>query len=348
MLRRTILLLVAGAACGGSDDSPGLDWLAPDEWDPLACAWEDRVVGAGGVADWAGNAALTSDDGVVVAGAIHPSAEEERSWFRRYSATGEVVWTTDTVLAGFRGGVSALALDHRDRIGLTGGIVADDATKDVWVAELEATGELAWSIDVGLVGSGKAACFAPDGELYVTGEIADRADSSASDIWIGKLAADGTLLWDHTELGPPGRNQGGALVCDPSGGVVVLGALIGDGGHYESWIGRFDPVGDALWTTIIAGSPEQALLSAGDEVLVAVHAAGGKRLHRIALSDGAIRADLPAPEQFILAADAGGTFVSGNFALDGAPGCQTPAGDPCELIPYWGYAYYDWDAQLVW
>lgn len=345
---------MAACACTGSDerpedDRPGPIWLGPDEWDPLACAWEDRVDGGANVVDSADVLALASDGGVVVGGSIHHSAEDDAHWLRRYSATGEVVWTTESAL---KGGFGAVALDSRDRVGATG--VIGGYAMHLWVGKYRATGALAWSVDLGTEGSGADVCFAPTGELYATGSVVDPEHSSATFVWVGKFAGDGTLLWDHTEAGVPSNNtRGVALVCDPSGGVVVVGQLRAEDDHGESWIRRFDPAGDELWTTIIRDpqgtSPDQILFDdTGDQLLVAVQLADGTRLYRLALADGAITADMPAPENHIFAADAGGTFVDGNFAHDTDPECRNDFGDPCELVPYWGYAYYDWNAELVW
>jgi hypothetical protein len=355
MLRRALVLLLAGSGCTGSDEPPaGQSSGVPEDWEELACAWEDRVDGGADIIDWADVAALASDGGVVVGGAIHPSAYDEMVWLRRYSATGEVLWTTQDEPGGDLSPlIWRLALDPQDRIGATGYIAHPDHAMDLWVAAYEATGELAWSLDLGSEGKGNDACFAPTGELYVTGEVIDLEHSAGTLLWVGKFATDGTLLWTHSEAGQPGNNEGTALVCDDSGGVVVLGALIRDGGYGDSWTRRYDPDGNELWTTIVTdpqgSSPEELLFDGTrDEVLVAAYRVDGKRLYRLALADGAITAEAPAPEQRIFAADAGGTYVDGNFAVEGDPDCDDPYGDPCELIRYWGYAYYDWDAELVW
>jgi hypothetical protein len=345
---------VIAGGCGGSDDRSRAIWLGPEEWDPLACAWEDQLDGGGGLIDSAGEIALTADGEVVVGGGINPSAQEHRTWFRRYSRTGEVVWTTDSALPGFRGWFNALVLDDQGRIGLTGTITDENYREDFWVAALEASGELAWSIELDTGGGGQAACFAPGGELYVTGAVTDTEHNSASFLWLGKLAADGTLLWEHTEPAAfPGQNEGQALVCDESGGVIVVGDVLNGVTYSETWVRRYDPDGASLWMTTFSDpqgtSPDAALLDgARREVLIAVQFAASKRLYRLALSDGAITAELPAPEQRILAADDGGTFVEGNFAFDADTECEDPLGDPCQLVPYRGYAYYDWNAELVW
>jgi hypothetical protein len=356
MLRGALCLLVVAGACGGSDDEPGPLWGAPEEWDPLACAWADRVDSGGGP-DTAHRVALTSNGDVLVAGGI--AGEDQSLWLRRYSATGEVVWTNDDAASVGEPSrtVEAMAVDHQDRLGLTG-FIWDDYDGDFWVAQYEANGELAWSVDLDTGGHGEAACFTPTGELYVTGGALDPEDNSslyATRIWLGKLAADGTLLWERTESGlQPGQTGGHALVCDESGGVVVLGSMILADGYSESWIRRYDPQGEALWTTEVAdphGTAPQAMLpgpTAAAELLVTVRIFDHTQLFRLDLADGAIRSDRLAPDQLMLGTDEGGIFVDGNFDVDADTGCEDDLGDPCAVVPYWGYAYYDWDAELRW
>ena len=354
MARGWVWLVVVAGACAGSDEplEPHALWGGPDEWEPITCAWEDRVddpeVDDGSVSD----VALASDGGLVAAGSISRSDDVEY-WLRRYSAAGEVAWTTESEPGGYHRYIQALALDAQDRIGVAGDIGRPDGFFNLWAAGFSATGDEVWSLDPALLGSNEDACLSPGGDLYVTGNIiTPEHPSTGSLLWLGKFAIDGTLAWSTMEAGDRSRrNEGMMVVCEPSGGVVVVGDLAKPDGYSETWVRRYDADGDPLWTTTLGdpqGTSPDAALEDGDEILVAVQLADRKRLYRLAVADGAITADLPAPERRILAADDGGTYVDGHFFFDIDPGCRNAGQDPCSLVPYWGYAYFDWNAEQVW
>lgn len=207
----------------------------------------------------------------------------------------------------------------------------------------------------------RKACFAPSGELYVAGTITDPEHGGGSLIWVGKFAADGTPEWTHSEGDVrPGQNQAVAIQCDETGGVVVLGEAVrsdADSGATlgYGWIRRYDTTGDERWTTTIgqafdggAGAEAMLLGPTGDELLVTIFNLSLIRLYRLDLESGALRSEAPAPDQRVLAADQGGLLVDGSFDVETDPECDDEEGRPCTFIDYYGYAYFDWDAELIW
>lgn len=358
MRRLPLLLLATACACSGEGDDEDLGAGAgtPDEWDAPACSWEDRVDRPEDVLDTAVDVAITSDRGLVVASEIADGGGRGM-WLRRYQAGGEVSWTRETTGDVVSGHIAAVAIDADDRVGVTGEVDEEAGRLDFWIAAYEADGEPLWSIDLDTGGGGADACFAPDGALYVTGAVRDPDFQSGTLIWTGKLsAADGELVWSHAEAGgEAGRENGGQrIVCDADGGATVMARIAVPGGPESSapdahtWIRRYDGSGEEVWTRTIGeefedSAPGTMMPDPGGGLLVT----SGGRLYRLETAGGTITSDTPGFGAAILAADEGGAYIEGNFAVREDPDCVEPE-NVCDVIPYWGYAYVDWRGELVW
>jgi hypothetical protein len=355
---RFLPLAILAAACG---DDAADDWQIyhPDEWEEITCRWQDQVDGPAEGRDGAIDVAITTDAGLVVAGAIE-DAGDEAMWLRRYSSTGEVLWTRQGSGDSVSGAIGAVAVAADHRVAVTGKVEETAGREDFWIAEYDQNGEHGWSIDLDSGGAGADACFAPDGALYVTGTVLDPDIRSGTLIWVGKLASDGALLWSRTDPGNhPGReNRGRKILCDADGGVTVLASIYEPGGPdsigpaTHTWVRRYDGAGDARWTTTIGVEFEDSFPFA---ILVDPAANGllvgsGRQYHHLDPADGSATAtDLPAPPVGpVLATDAGGTYVHGGFGEQIDPDCDEDTGDDCPSILYWGYAYFDWAGDLVW
>jgi hypothetical protein len=357
MRRLSFFLLATACACSGEGDDEGLGAGSgiPDEWDAPACSWQDRVDRPEDFLDSAVDVAVTSDRGLVAAGEIADGGGRGM-WLRRYQAGGEVTWTRETAGDVVSGHIAAVAVGVDDRVAVTGEVDEDADRLDFWIASYDAGGEPLWSIDLDNGGRGADACFAPGGELFVTGSVPDPDLQYSSLIWVGKVSANGELLWSHTDPGGgEGReNSGVAVVCDADGAATVMAGISVPGGPETSgpdahtWIRRYDGAGDEVWSRTIGEEFED---SAPGTMMP--HPAGGLlvtsggRLYQLETAGGTITSDAPGFGAAILAADEGGAYIEGNFAVRENPDCVDPE-DACDFIPYWGYAYVDWRGELVW
>jgi hypothetical protein len=227
---------------------------------------------------------------------------------------------------------------------------------DSWVAEYEASGEVAWSVELNNGGGGFGACFSPDGSLYVTGDARDPESRVGMVIWVGKFDPGGELLWSQTASGRHGWNHRGvAIVCDEAGGAVALGELITPGAPdslgpaTHTWVRRYDPAGAELWTTEIGEEfetawPDQILFDPkGGGLLVSSEGT----FFRLAIADGAITEEQPKEPRHVFAADEGGYYVDGAFSVQVDPDCDNTR-DDCDFQHHWGYAYIGWEGEPVW
>jgi hypothetical protein len=353
-MRRLIQALpLLAAGCVDHDPGPEPPPPPPDFVDPV-CSWEASAAGTSGWGDQASDVEFTPEGGVVVAGSVRDD-EGDDMWLARYSASGELEWSTRENGIAYRPSIHDLAVDGSGRIGVTG--YHDDVTMyDFWVAEYEASGEVAWSVELNNGGGGFGACFSPDGSLYVTGDARDPESRVGMVIFVGKFAPGGELLWSRTASGRHGWNHRGvAIVCDDAGGAVALGELVTPGAPdslgpaTHSWVRRYDPAGAELWTTEIGEEfetawPDQLLLDPdGDGLLVAAEG----RFHRLGLADGAITEQFDREPRHVYAADAAGYYVDGGFSVKVDPECDNSY-DDCGFQLYWGYAYIGWDSEPIW
>lgn len=151
--------------------------------------------------------------------------------------------------------------------------VAGVGQLDMFVAKLDSSGKLLWVRTGGGSGVDRAYAVAADagGNIYVGGHYSS-SDAEWSgvrlpligeyDLFLAKYSASGDLLWVKTG-GGPGYDYVHGLAVDPSGNVVVVGAMAGSsalettrfengpGGHL--FCAKYDPEGALLWARSTSG-----------------------------------------------------------------------------------------------
>ncbi len=127
-----------------------------------------------------------------------------------------------------------------------------------------------WSTFLGgaLADAGQTVAVDAGGNVYVAGYSSGtwgspvRAYGSGNDIFVAKLDASGTLVW-NTFLGGPGDDQGFGITVDASGNVYVAGqsgATWGSpvraygGGVVDAFVAKLNSSGNLVWNTFLGGS----------------------------------------------------------------------------------------------
>ncbi|MGH1365623.1 MAG: SBBP repeat-containing protein [Calditrichia bacterium] len=154
--------------------------------------------------------------------------------------------------------------------------------RDVFVAKYDADGLLLWAKRAG--GPGNDEGFGIEvglaGSNYITGKFEDTAtfgmigtnetilnSQGANDVFVAKLAADGTLLWAK-QSGGSGNDQGAEIIVDASGngyltglfeGVATFGAgeanetIVTSAGATDIFVTKYDSDGLVLWAKQAGG-----------------------------------------------------------------------------------------------
>jgi hypothetical protein len=232
----------------GSTASHGAGWT--DMW-VLELDSQGRVAAQGTVGtrdDWDHAYALTetSDGGLAMAGSFMGG-----EGVVKLGADGRVAWYAAMSF------VDIYAVTETADGGLA--MAGNWAGLDIWIGKLDAAGRLLWQKQIGGVRYDAAwgIIEAADGTLLVSGNTEPFTTTSETwplDMWIGRLAADGTVLWQRT-VGGDGGESGNSIIEDADGGFIVAGtASTAEGENYDMAVLEIDADGAVVWQKMIGGS----------------------------------------------------------------------------------------------
>jgi len=134
-------------------------------------------------------------------------------------------------------------------------------TDDETMTEIPFTGEIEWLNTIGGSGedSGNEIVATSDGGFILVGttnstdgDITDK-NANDNDIWVVRVANDGSLVWSKT-YGSTQSDKGYGIVASNDGNYVVSGYVSeGDGdvsefnGFHDYWIFKITPSGEIIW-----------------------------------------------------------------------------------------------------
>ncbi|MCB2380543.1 T9SS type A sorting domain-containing protein [Hymenobacter sp. BT635] len=205
-------------------------------------------------------------------------------WFVKLDANGNKLW--DKVIGGNRADFLHLLSGTRDGGYIVGGNSVSDrgfdkseANKgdyDYWIVKLDATGNRQWDRTLGTSLSEAIGGLqqTSDGGYLVGGDGRHGRDGDKtqvgrgnSDMWVVKLSATGTTLWDKT-YGTTGSEQLTSMWATPDGGALLGGSstagINGDKtqvsrGSYDCWLVKIDANGIKQWDRAYGGPGSEAI-----------------------------------------------------------------------------------------
>jgi len=148
-----------------------------------------------------------------------------------------------------------------------GNVTGNHGADDVWALKLSQNGTTEWSTSLG--GSqhdwGYSGIQTADDGFFIGGGAGSN-DGNVSgnhgdyDLWVQKLNANGTLVWQKC-LGGSGEDRATAVVVAPEGGYLAAGMsestdgdVTGNHGDYDAWIVGLNTTGGLEWQTCLGGS----------------------------------------------------------------------------------------------
>jgi hypothetical protein len=208
-------------------------------------------------------------------------------WLTRTDAFGAVQW--QTTVGSTADELAMAATGTSD----DGAVVAGGIDGDGYLVRVGPTGLAQWKQAVGGVGTDLLqgiATFGAD-ELAAAGQKSG-PNGSGSAMWLVRVSAVGTVLWEQTYPGDSGTAM--ALAPLPDGGFTLAGRL---GSALKFSVARTDLAGKLLWqkTVGLDGSVAEAVVALPDGSILAGGNQGGTpataRLVRFA-QDGTVAWDL--------------------------------------------------------
>lgn len=240
----------------------------------------DGTIVAGGTAGWKGwlvtsdptrrnpgERALAGDDipelQILPAGDIVALANIEKSpsGFGRarliaVASDGHVRWQRELPSSG-RGDPVALVVRHDAELAIgTGAATAGDPAH-IWLAQVDAAGEVTWERTLGAAPSqarARAATALPDG-YAVAGRMITPDGERTPHVW--RLDNDGAPRWDQSYPGPDGGHAGElatGIDATGDGGLIMVGSTQHGPGKTNVWVVRLAPDGKVVWQRVFGAA----------------------------------------------------------------------------------------------
>jgi uncharacterized repeat protein (TIGR01451 family) len=160
----------------------------------------------------------------------------------------------------------------------TGRFINNHGNYDVWIEKFDSQGISQWNRIFGgtLLDQPVSSCYNPDGSLVVicasastNGDITN--NHGGKDIWVIKLDADGTLLWQNS-FGGSLNDFPGKIIKSVGGGYIISGAAISNDGDLtnnnvqgDDWIFKISEIGTLIWQKNMGGIINSTLDPGADE-----------------------------------------------------------------------------------
>lgn len=215
----------------------------------------------------------TSDGGFLVGGYTYSNDGDiimlngsSDALLTKFSATGEVEWIKTV---GGPSDEAAFAIQQTSDGGyIMGGVILTDTTWfDLWIAKLDATGEIQWEQSAG--GSDDDRAFSvletTDGG-YLAAGVSSSIDGDVtnnhggSDVWLVKVDGSGNMQWEKS-FGGSGGDETRSIVRTDDGGYLFAGKTNSSNGDVSSyhgggdvWVVKLDGTGDLEWERCYGGS----------------------------------------------------------------------------------------------
>lgn len=144
--------------------------------------------------------------------------------------------------------IRGIQIDANKNLYCVGAIATSSNKKQIWIAKVAASGNVLWekSFGGGENDIATGALIDSANNVFVVGDIGTSA--SSSDIFIAKMDASGTVLWQKI-LGGEGSRNGQGVALDAYNNVYVSGTVPPVSAYQfrQAFLAKFDPSGALLW-----------------------------------------------------------------------------------------------------
>lgn len=189
-----------------------------------------------------------------------PNAGLNDAFVAKYDANGNLLWTRQfgTAADDYGHSVSADGLGNVYLSGETKGSLAAPIAglRDVYLAKIDAAGNLLWTRQLGSAGSEYNRSVSADGmgNVYISGNTSGNLggpNAGNYDVFVAKYDAAGNLQWVR-QFGTAAYEHSHGVSADALGNVYVTGFTAGDlgapnAGNYDPFVAKYDAEGNLQW-----------------------------------------------------------------------------------------------------
>ena len=198
------------------------------------------------------DAVESRDRGFVIVGTILDRKGKDKDLrLFKINAKGKTLWRRR--YGGKRAEAIARGFQQTEDGGYVGAGETASRSKggtDLWVFKLNGRGVAKWRKTYGgAKADGARAVRALGKDGYIVAGYTDSKGAGDRDIWVLRLDAKGTVIWDKT-FGTPAREDATSIIVTGDGGFLVLGAKTGAGAGAPAetlWLIKLDGAGKTVW-----------------------------------------------------------------------------------------------------
>jgi len=247
MLLSGIVILLTGSMIALYGTRIHAGWVPEKEEGPVEELPVEWFTSLGGSEDDIGeHVQATNDGGYIVCGYTYSyGIEESDVYLLKVNLDGNLDWNRTYGDAEWDAGRHVIETDK-------GYLVTGYTDEDLLLMKTNHIGELLWSRTYeGCVG-------------YSVEETNDGcyaiAGISGDDALLMKTDSDGDVLWSRV-YGGRGEQQARTLKVTEEGGYIIGGKTRQNGGHWDFYVLKTDPLGEAEWSKTLGGSKGDWLYS---------------------------------------------------------------------------------------
>ncbi len=183
--------------------------------------------GSANETDEAHGVAVDGAGNLIVTGFTTTNTQGRNIWTRKYSPSGNTVWTQTETGGGNNNDEGRGVATDGNEIIVSGYIWTGADERDVWVRRYSSGGATLWTQthdETGGSDEGHDVAVDSGGNILVVGQV-DTA-GQGSDIWVRKYDSAGTEVWTQTYNSPQnGTDIGNGVAVDAADDVYVAGSI---------------------------------------------------------------------------------------------------------------------------
>ena len=217
-------------------------------------AWQKAYGGTG--RDFTSPVQQTLDGGYIVVGWTYSFGNGGVDlWLFKLDENGNIVWQKTYGGTGNEYGWFVQQTSDGGYIVAGETSSSGAGNSDAWVIKLDANGNITWQKTYGGTGDDYAYAIQQTQDLgYIVAAETNSFGAGSSDVWIFKLDANGTVIWQKTYGGTGSEYPWSVQQTSDLGYIVAAETNSFGAGQYDAWLLKLDANGNVTWQNTYGGT----------------------------------------------------------------------------------------------